>query len=99
MTRFDLLDDSIILCISSTIDQVGGILADHGLVGRDDYNVEVIDFVQFFSFGKGSTCHTGELFVQAKEVLEGDGCQRMILALYRDALFCLNCLMQALAVA
>src|SRR2546421_9642002 len=83
MTLFDLLDDSSVLCFSRAIDQVGSVLADHGLMGRDDYNVEVIDFVHFLGLCEGSTCHTRKLFVQAEEVLEGDGCQRMILALYR----------------
>ena len=49
-------------------------------------------------FRHGGTRHTGELLIQAEKVLVGDGSEGMVLALYRDTLFCLNCLMQALTV-
>src|SRR5712691_3317867 len=65
----------------------------------NDYNIELIDFVEFFCLGKSGTSHACQLVVEAKKVLEGDGRQGMVLALDLDPFFGLDGLVQTLAVA
>src|ERR1700674_3537345 len=55
--------------------------------------------MQLFRFSESSTRHTCKLLIQAEVVLEGDSGKRMVLALYFNALFGLNRLVQALAIA
>ncbi len=52
-----------------------------GTVGRDDDDVEVVDLRELLGLGVGGAGHAGELLVLAEVVLEGDGRQRLVLAL------------------
>ena len=54
---FDLLGDRPEFALGGAIDQVGLVSADHGLMRWDNYNVELIDFVEFFSLGQRGTRH------------------------------------------
>ncbi len=56
-------------------------LADHRLVGRDHRHVQLVDLLEFGGFGFRRAGHAGQLLVHAEVVLEGDGGQRLVLAL------------------
>ena len=60
-------------------------LADHGPVGGDHRHVQVVDLLELGRFGFRRAGHAGQLLVHAEVVLEGDGGQRLILALDLDA--------------
>ncbi len=64
------------------VDDVVAIVAHHGLVGRDDDDVEVVDLLELLRLGLGRARHAGELLVHAEVVLEGD--RRVGLALLLD---------------
>ena len=55
--------------------------------------------LELLLLGLGGAGHAGELFIHAEVVLEGDGGQRLALALHLHALLGLDGLMQAVGVA
>ena len=69
------------------------------LVGRDDHNFQPVDVVELGRFRLGCTGHAGQLFVHAEVILEGDGSERLVLALDLNVLFGLNRLVQAIGPA
>ena len=68
-------------------------------VGWNDDDVEVVDLGEFFRFGVGGAGHAGQLLVLAEVVLEGDGRERLVLALDLDPFLGLDGLVQAIAPA
>ena len=74
-------------------------LADHGLVGGDHHHFQLVDLLEFRRFGFRRSGHAGELLVHAEVVLEGDGGQRLVLALDLDAFLGFHGLVQAVAPA
>ena len=76
------------------IDYVRSIHTNHGLIGRNNYNGQVVNLHKLLLLGLSSTGHTGQLFVHTEVVLEGDGSQCLALALYLHAFFSLDSLMQ-----
>src|SRR5579875_3450681 len=99
VARLDLLDNGLEFSLLCAVDQVGQVLSNHLLVGRSDHYIHLIDLMQLFGLGQRGTGHTGQLLIEAKVVLEGDGGQRVVLALYLDALFGLDGLVQTFAIA
>ena len=93
----DLLDDRVELLALGLVDDVRVVVADHGAVGRDDQDVEVVDLGELRRLGVGGAGHAGELLVHAEVVLEGDRRERLVLALDLDALLGLDRLVQAVA--
>jgi len=81
------------------IDNVLILLADHRLVGRNFSDLEFINLFEFRRFGGGRTGHAGQFRVHTEVVLEGDGGERLILALDFDAFLGLDCLVQTIAPA
>jgi len=71
---------------------------DHLFVGGDEHHIKVVYFGKFCGFGIGGPCHAGQLIVHAEIVLKGDGGQRLIFLLDSHALFCFQCLMQAVTI-
>ena len=55
--------------------------------------------MQFLRLRYGSTGHTGQLLVQAEEILVGDGSKRVVFTLHFDAFFSLDRLVETLAIA
>ena len=80
-------------------DEVRVILADDRLVRRHDDNRQVVDLEELVLLRLGRARHACELVVHAEVVLEGDGRERLALALDLHALLCLDGLMQAVRVA
>ncbi len=91
----DLLDDRVPLLLGRAVDEVGPVVADHRLVGRDDDDVELVDLVELGRLGVGRAGHARELLVHAEVVLEGDRGEGLVLALDLDALLGLDGLVQA----
>ena len=69
------------------------------LVRRNDDDVELVDLGEFFRLGLGRAGHARELLVFAEVVLEGDGRERLILALDLHLLLGLDGLVQPVAPA
>ena len=92
----DLVDDRVPLALLARVHQVGVVGADHVAVGRNDYDLEVVDLGELLGLGLGGTGHAGELVVHAEVVLERDRGQRPLLVADRDALLGLDRLVQAL---
>ena len=76
------------------IDYVRSIHTNHGLIGRNNYNGQVVNLHKLLLLGLSSTGHTGQLFVHTEVVLEGDGSQGLAFALHLYAFLSLNCLVQ-----
>ena len=81
------------------VDDVLIFLADHVAVGGDDDHVELVGLLELGRFGFGRTGHAGQLFVHAEVVLEGDGGERLVLALDLDAFLGFDGLVQTVAPA
>ena len=99
MALLDLLDDGFIFAAHGAVDHIVHIVADHGFIGGDLHDVKAVDLAEFLFFGESRTGHTGELFVQAEIVLEGNGGKRFGFAADSNALFGFDGLMQAVGIA
>ena len=60
-------------------------------------DVELVDLLELGRFRFGRTGHAGQLLVHAEVVLEGDGGERLILALDLDAFLGFDGLVQTVA--
>ena len=95
----DLVRGGEILLLLGAVDDVGILNAQHLLVGRNHHDFELVDLVEFGGFGFRRTGHAGQLLVHAEIILEGDGGERLVLALDLDAFFGFNRLVQAVGPA
>ena len=95
----DLGDDRVPLLRLGPVDEIGVLDAAQRPVRRDDDDVELVDLGELFGLGVGRAGHAGELLVLAEVVLEGDGRERLVLALDLDLLLGLDRLVQAVAPA
>jgi hypothetical protein len=68
-------------------------------VGGDHGDVELVDLLELGRFGFRRAGHAGQLLVHAEVVLEGDGGERLVLALDLDAFLGFHGLVQAVAPA
>ena len=62
-------------------------------------DVQLVDLLELGRLGLGRAGHAGQLLVHAEVVLEGDGGQRLVLALDLDAFLGLDGLVQAVGPA
>src|SRR6266487_1490833 len=92
VTLLDLLNHRFEFRIACAVDQVCHVLADHWLVGWNNDHIQLVDFMELFSLSESGTGHTCQLLIQTEVVLERDRCQSMVLTLYNDAFFGLDCL-------
>ncbi len=95
----DVVDDRRPLFGFGAIDEVGFLDAHHLAVGGNGDDVEVVDLGEFRGFRDGGAGHARQLLVLAEIVLEGDGRERLVLALDLDAFLGLDGLVQAVAPA
>ena len=91
----DVFDDGAPLGGNGTEDEVREVLAGDVAVGGDDDDFEFVDLGEFFGLGDRGTGHAGERFVEAEEVLDGDGGVGDGLLLDLDALLGLDGLVEA----
>ena len=87
------------LLFFGAVDDVLILHADHRPVGGDHGDFELVDLLELGRFGFGRTGHAGQLLVHAEVVLEGDGGERLILALDLDAFLGFDGLVQTIAPA
>ncbi|MBA7601035.1 hypothetical protein ES703_08100 [subsurface metagenome] len=97
--RLDLLSHVAKLCLLILVNLIGIVGANHGLVGGDDQHLKFIYLVKLLGLGDCGARHPGELFIEAKVVLEGDGGHGHILALNLNPFLGFNGLMQPLGVS
>ena len=95
----DLGDDRVPLFLLGAVDEIGILDAPQRAVGRDDDDVEVVDLGELLGLGVGGAGHAGQLLVLAEVVLEGDGRERLVLALDLHLLLGFDGLVQAVAPA
>ena len=95
----DILNDSIVFAFFGFINQVRVVNTFWRTVCRNLYNVQIVNFTEFFFFRHSSTCHTGQFVIQAEKVLEGNGCQCFAFTSNGNAFFCFNCLVQTFIIA
>ena len=99
VTTLNVVGNGVVLSLNSAVDQVLVVNALHGPVGRNDLDGQLVDLAELGVLGKRRTGHAGELVIQTKVVLQGDGCQRLVLLAHEYALFGLDGLVQTLGVA
>ena len=99
VTTLHIVGDGVVLGLDGAVDQVLVVNTLHGLVGGDDLDGQLVDLAELGVLGERRTGHAGELVIQTEVVLQGDGCQRLVLLAHEHALFGLDGLMQALGVA
>ena len=96
---FDLVADRLELSALVLVDLIVVVDTDNRLVGRDLDNVQTVDLAELGFLGHSCTGHTGQLVVQAEEVLECDGGEGLALAVYLYAFLRLDSLVQTVVVA
>ena len=95
----DVLDDGLVLLPGGAVDAVGLLDALQRPVGRRDHDVQLVNLVELRGFRLGRAGHPGQLLVLAEVVLEGDGGERLVLALDLHLFLGFHRLVQAVAPA
>ena len=95
----DLGDDRVPLFLLGPVDEIRVLDPAQRPVRRDDDDVEVVDLGELLGLGVRRAGHAGQLLVLAEVVLEGDGRERLVLALDLHLLLGLHRLVQAVAPA
>ena len=93
------LHNGVEFFLAATEDQVRVVPADHGLVGRDGNDFQVVDLLKFHGFGVGRAGHARKFVVQAEIVLEGDGGQGLVFRRDGYVLLGFQGLVQAVGIA
>ena len=99
MNLYNFLYDGLVLALFGEIDDVVVILPGKRPVGGNFHNIEVVNILKLGFLGFGGARHTGKLRIHTEIVLEGDGGERFVFALYLNALLRLESLMEPIAVA
>ena len=99
MAFLDLVADCLELSALVLVYLIVVINTDNRLVRGYLYNVQAVDLTELGFLGHSGTGHTGQLVVQAEEILECDGSQRLALAVYLNAFLRLDSLVESVVVA
>ena len=99
MPLHEVLHHGGVFGIRRAKDQIGVVDPNHVSVRGNGNHTEVVDLIELGRLGHGRAGHATELVVQAEEVLQRDGGERLILSLDLDAFLGLDRLVQALVVA
>ena len=94
MTSFDFINRSFVFSKFSFVDYVRSIGTNHRFIGRNNYNAQTVDFLEFLFFGFRSTGHTSKFAIHTEVVLESDGCQSLAFTFYFYAFLSFDCLVQ-----
>ncbi len=81
----DLVRRGLVLLRRGAVHDVRVLQPAQRLVGGNHYHFELVDLVEFGGLGLRRARHARQLFVHAEVVLEGNGGQRLILALHLHA--------------
>ena len=95
----DVLGGVAPLLVLGPVDDVGELFPLHRPVGGNRDHFELVDLLELGGFGLRGARHAGELLVHAEVVLEGDGGERLVLALDLDAFLGFDRLVQAIGPA
>ena len=79
MALLDVVNHSFIFRFRRCIHCIRVVVAHHRLIGRDFDGIELINLLEFLALRHCRAGHTGELFIQAEIILEGDGRKRLVL--------------------
>ncbi|CCX85373.1 uncharacterized protein BN548_01017 [Parasutterella excrementihominis CAG:233] len=96
---FDVINDGFVFFFRSAIDLILLVITNHHAMGRDDNGFKTVNFLEFIGFRIGRTGHTGELFIHAEVVLEGNRRESLVFLLDFNAFFGFNGLMQTIGPA
>src|SRR5271155_117773 len=91
----NLVGDGKVFFLLRTKNDVGILQPQHLLVGGNDGHFQLINFVKLGCFRFRSAGHARELLEHAEVILEGDGGERLVLALDLDAFLGLDRLVKA----
>ena len=94
MTSFDFVNRSFVFSKFSFVDYVRSIGTNHRFIGGNNYNAQVVDFLEFLFLGFSGTGHTSQFVVHTEVVLESDGCQSLAFTFYFYAFLSFDCLVQ-----
>src|SRR6185437_5422305 len=95
----DVLDEGIELGLLGLVHDVGLVSPDHRHVRRNRHHAELVGLVELVGLGQRGTRHAGELAVEPEVVLQRDRGECLVLVHDLDALFGLDRLVHAVAVA
>ena len=98
MAFYNAVDYRIEFSLFRFVENVRVVDSYHRLVSRNRNDIERVDLLELGALCHGGTGHTRKLVVKSEVILEGDGGERLRLSLYLNALLCLDCLVQTLAV-
>ena len=90
-----VVDHGVELGLLGAVDEVRVVLADHGQVGRDGHDLDVVGRAELGGLRHGRARHARQLFVEAEVILQGDRGPGVVLLLDRDPLLGLDGLMEA----
>ena len=96
---FNLGDDSMKFLLDRFINAISMIDALQLAVGGYGRHVKIVDLLELVGLRVRGPGHAGEFLVHAEIILEGDGRQRLVLALDSDAFFGLDRLVQTVGPA
>ena len=91
-----MFDDMFPFSILIDIDHIIFIDSDDFFVCRDSQHLEIVDIVEFFTFGGCRTCHTRKLGIELEEILVGDGGDSLGFFLDSDSFFGFDRLVESL---
>jgi len=94
----DVSGDGREFLVLRLVDQIRIVLADHGPMGGDGNDFQVVNLPEFHGFGIGRAGHAGQLVVHAEVVLEGDGRKRLVFGFDLDAFLGFQGLVQPIGV-
>ena len=92
----DLFSDSFEFCGFGSVDEIVFIDAGDWFVRRDLNDIEGVNLLEFFGFGKSSTGHTCLLVKLVEEVLECNCSKSLRLSLNLNMFLCFNSLMKTI---
>ena len=90
MNGFYLAEHSPVFFAPRFINRIVGIFAGDRFIGRNDQHTEFVNVEKLRGLGFGGAGHAGQLLIKAEIILNGNGGQRLRLALDGDLFLGLN---------
>ena len=77
----DAADNRFEFFFLRAVNDVRSFDANQRAIGRDDRHIQAVNLAEFRGLGRCRSGHAGEFLVHAEVILEGDGCECLVLAL------------------
>lgn len=71
----DFFEEGVVFLVFGAVDRVWIVDSDHGAIGRDDFDGEIVDFGEFAGLGGGGAGHAAEVLVESEKVFKGNGAE------------------------